>query len=1256
MAATNPPYGAEIAAILSRLGGDIQFKQSTFTIPAAGLRTGQTSLWTVWADGIAPTTHDFVVYTPTTNDPPDTLQIYTVSITVLNQSVAHSYDAQLFSVDIENNVRTNYNSITGITQNTATIPAGNLVFASSGKQQQIGVTFTNNISSDITVTATLVYSINAPLPIPSVTIPSPPPSYTGARLDYVLVGPSQQIQSIASLFPNTQNLVCQAATTGATTLHVYSFPASNWQDGMMLTKYQGAPQVTNWFSPNTLATLIQVNGDASADISISKPLLVDLAENASVSATYSIIKDGGTIQLTAENHYAPCNIPQGFTHLTIKGTRIGTYTLGTVCSGRGGVGAGFRLSFGKGFIHTGSACTIQDIHFIECGGADLVGDGEAAVYAESFVQEGTLLVQNCMFDYNENGVFTPHVYNSGTANPDQTQVDGGYFVNVVIDHCDFGRISPNGASLDGEAHDFYLSSLSVIIKNSFFYGSFGNDLKCRSGFLTVQNCYVAHWQDRCIDYPNGGALVLQDSIFTNTYRDNVQTISNYIGFANEGATNTSVNPQFTNTWFTTGRYQDTWWMDDSVTAEWVDCPMNLLPQFGQTVFASWNMVSGGSQTADDTWTNVTYAGQSFGHFGGDANNTQTFPYLLHNAIAPMNAAINAVPIQSLTISNGGLAITGASGTVIGAFVLSPTAASMINGLGYVSSNSNQYIAICNDPGLTAYTDGWGYFELASDSSLDSTWKLTLAQSNVPAGVYNLTFIYMSNYSVPQTFTIPVTLVASQGMVMDQLLAPLAITSGTTLTHTFTAHMVGYGSAPTLTYSTDGTTYAALPGGATVTSTTASFTLTLSAGTYHVSIKDSSNNVSSSLTVNVAEAVLANVPSSIANGASISGATATLTAISTAYAVLINNGIEEGLRVAFSGSSVPTLTPFLSNVYYSLAIYDSAISGNLLASANVMVGTATYGVATVLQIPTGYTSPFLTCASSNGSIVAGYAFNAGNPQPLVWTNTSAPASVLPAQSGGGQVYGSSADGSILVGAVYDSSGNSTICYWQNETLHLLGSATAQSASAYAVSPDGSIIVGNYNQNTVTWINGTETTFTYGGVINGGTDSGYTCSTDGSIIYGIEETSGLAYFMKWVSGTATNLSANLHLTATNPITYISSVCASADGSVAAVTFFDATSAQGAYLWNGSALTPFATATPTDQTQVNGCTSDGSTFVGRTTRAGNPVTGAVWISGALQPLQTSVGYTQGTATAVAGDGSHIFGSAVQGTTNVAVMWTKN
>lgn len=1270
MAASNPPYGAEIAEILGRLGGDIQFQQTTFTIPAAGLATNQTALWTVWADGIAPTTHDFIVYTPTDDDPPNTLQIYTVSITVLNQGVAHSYNAQLFSVDIVNSVRTNYSSITGITQNTATIPAGNLVFASSGKQQQIGVTFTNNISSDIVVNATLVYSINAPLPIPSVTIPSPPPSYTGPRLDYVQVGPSAQIQSIASLFPNTQNLVCQAATAGATTLHVYGFPASHWQDDMALTLFQGAPSVTNWFSPNTLATLIQVNEDASADISISKPLLVNLPENSNVTATYSIIKDGGTIQLTAENHYAPCNIPQCFSHLTIKGTRTTPFQIGTVCSGRGGVGAGFRLSFGKGFIHTQSACTIQDIHFIECGGADLVGDGEAAVYAETFIQEGTLLVQNCMFDYNENGVFTPHVYNSGTAAADPTSIDGGYFIHVVIDHCDFGRISPNGGSLDGESHDFYLSSLSVNIKNSFFYGSIGNDLKCRSGFLTVQNSFVAHWQDRCIDYPNGGALVIQDSIFTNTYRDNVGTISNYIGFANEGALNTSVNPQFTNTWFTTGRYQDTWWMDDSVTAQWVDCPMNLLPQFGQTVYASWNMVSGGGQVADDTWTSVTYAGQDFGHFGGDANTNQSFPYLLRNAITPLNAAVNAIPIQSLTISNGGLAVVGTTGTVIGAFVLSPTATSMINGLGNVTSTSGQYVAICNDPGLSSYADGWGYFQLVSDNTLDSTWKLALAQDNVPAGVYNLTFIYMANYSGPQVFTIPVTLVASQGMVMDQLIAPLAITSGTTVTHTFTAHMVGYGSAPTLTYSTDGTNYAALPGGSTVTSTTASFTLTLSAGTYQVSIKDGSNNVSSSLTVNVAKAAFTHAPTSISNGASVSGATVTLTGLSTAYAVLVYNGVEEGLRVPFTGSNVPTLTPYLSNVYYSLAIYDApsadytttipgAIpSGNLLAAATVLVGTATYSMASALQLPGGYTNPTVTCCSSNGSVIAGYAFDhSGNTQPLQWTDPGSPATVLSAGDAGGQVFAASADGSILVGAVYDNGGDdTTMCYWQNGALNRLGSASTQTASALAVSPDGSIIVGNFNNNAVTWTNGTETTLTYGGTITNGTDLGYTCSTDGSIIYGIEQGGGVYNLMKWVNGTPTNLSANFHLTGSNPIAAMFGLCAPSNGSVAAVTFADATSAKAAYLWNGSALTAFTTLTPYDKSQVNGTSSDGSIFIGNVIRADNLETPVVWSAGSIQPLQTPAGYTQGSATAVSGDGSVVVGAASFGATSTAILWTKN
>ena len=112
---------------------------------------------------------------------------------------------------------------------------------------------------------------------------------------------------------------------------------------------------------------------------------VNVAPGASdyptLASGLAAVADGGTINLAAghyleANHVDAATFPHG---ITIKGA--GAYL--TVLDGQGGVGAGHRLAWGKGVVHTNASLTVVGISFINGGGADGKSDGESGLYAEN---------------------------------------------------------------------------------------------------------------------------------------------------------------------------------------------------------------------------------------------------------------------------------------------------------------------------------------------------------------------------------------------------------------------------------------------------------------------------------------------------------------------------------------------------------------------------------------------------------------------------------------------------------------------------------------------------------------------------------------------------------------------------------------------------------------------------------------------------------------------------------------------------------
>lgn len=319
-----------------------------------------------------------------------------------------------------------------------------------------------------------------------------------------------------------------------------------------------------------------------------RKMLVEVGPNGEFEEPrYAIraLADGGTMVLESGNRFFlpfsvggfnPDSVPEQFTsynpgdpnpgrfnHFTIRGDGD---TYDTVCDGRGGYGPGpthpYALAYGKGWIYTQCPYTVQNINFIQCGGADLFDDGEAALRSESFAEVGWIDVQHCAFDRNENGIFIAN--NNSNGSP-------GINVCVRIDHCDFGMRASNGSTGMGLTHDLYVNGDQLEVTNSHFFGtrseysygggSSGNCIKSRARKVTIEDTWVNHGQGRCFDRPEGG----------ETYVRRVKmgamdgSVSNMIGYNNESDPNNA--PQgafdvaFENCTIYASRFEDTIWND-----------------------------------------------------------------------------------------------------------------------------------------------------------------------------------------------------------------------------------------------------------------------------------------------------------------------------------------------------------------------------------------------------------------------------------------------------------------------------------------------------------------------------------------------------------------------------------------------------------------------------------------------------------------------------------------------------------------------
>ncbi|MFC0386137.1 carbohydrate-binding domain-containing protein [Muricoccus vinaceus] len=162
-----------------------------------------------------------------------------------------------------------------------------------------------------------------------------------------------------------------------------------------------------------------------------------------------------------------------------------------------GVGGMVRLNAtqappnGKAILTTNTDVTIRDVAFSGAKVAD--GNGAGIRY-----QGGNLVVEDCLFENNQNGLL---------ANPSTTGT-------ITIRDSEFAK---NGTG-DGYTHNLYVGEIAKLsIDNSYFHDAIvGHQIKSRAHETIVTHSRIADGAtgtgSYSIDVPNGGKVVIADNV------------------------------------------------------------------------------------------------------------------------------------------------------------------------------------------------------------------------------------------------------------------------------------------------------------------------------------------------------------------------------------------------------------------------------------------------------------------------------------------------------------------------------------------------------------------------------------------------------------------------------------------------------------------------------------------------------------------------------------------------------------------------
>jgi len=333
--------------------------------------------------------------------------------------------------------------------------------------------------------------------------------------------------------------------------------------------------------------------------------------------------------------------------------------------------------------------------------------------------------------------------------------------------------------------------------------------------------------------------------------------------------------------------------------------------------------------------------------------------------------------------------TGASGQVIRAAVFGGTSAitniviaaitSQVAGASFTVSGT--LYGYTSAPVLGYSIDGTTYTVVTGGTVSNSAFSFTVP--GMTAGTGKVIYVRDgSGVTAPATsngFTVTAPVIPTITIAPGSGLA-VASGSGTTSVPV-SITLSAFSSVPTLLYSIDGSAPSlTLPGGSSVSSTAASFTLTgVAAGTFTLRVRDSGALAAvAPQTYTVAGATLSDVPTTgySGQGLNLASTTATLTGIATGYAVLATASTDQGTRRDFTSTAALralTLAPATTGAY-TLRVYDAASGGNLLAES----GTITVSVAPTITISALSSVPFVPPSGTGPNVTfAGTLANFGS---------------------------------------------------------------------------------------------------------------------------------------------------------------------------------------------------------------------------------------------------------------------------------------
>jgi hypothetical protein len=223
-------------------------------------------------------------------------------------------------------------------------------------------------------------------------------------------------------------------------------------------------------------------------------------------------------------------------------------------------------------------------------------------------------------------------------------------------------------------------------------------------------------------------------------------------------------------------------------------------------------------------------------------------------------------------------------------------------------------------------------------------------------------------------------------------APFVASGDSTATVSFAGTLSNFAAAPAgLQYSLDGGAYVSATGLTTLTASafTGLSIASLAAGAHTLLVKDpSGGTTSASLSFSVAGVSIASVPTTgwtAGTAKALTGATATLAGITTAYAVLWDGSAEVGIRQAFTSTATfaaLSFTPTAANSTTTIRVYDAAAGGNLLTQTAAITVAAAATSATLARTVNAtvvvgqYTFKYIGGGNDAANSAAGGAGNVG----------------------------------------------------------------------------------------------------------------------------------------------------------------------------------------------------------------------------------------------------------------------------------------